>query len=99
MCQLQSTLHTIVKIPASFHTNKTRNIETYHQQAIVAQRVAGYGGEVGTMVQDAAAVALPSSMASNQAEVPGGGHRVRAAGKPPQGDVHGRPEDVPGHAV
>lgn len=67
---------------------------TYHQQAVVAKRVAGYGGEVVMVAQDVAAVALPSSVASHQAEVPGGGHGVRAVGKPPQGDINRRPQDV-----
>lgn len=51
------------------------------------------------MAQDVAAVALPSSVASHQAEVPGGGDGVGAARKPPQGDVNGRPQDTHGHAV
>lgn len=51
------------------------------------------------MAQDAAAVALPSSVSSRQAEVPAGGHGVRAAGKPPQGDVNRGPQYTQGHAV
>lgn len=54
----------------------TRISATYHKQAIVAQRVAGYGGDVVVMVQDAAAVALPPSVTARQAEVPAGGHGV-----------------------
>lgn len=50
---------------------------TYHQQAVGAQRVAGDGGEVIVVAQDAAAVALPASLARpSQAEVPGGRHGV-----------------------
>ena len=51
------------------------------------------------VTQDAAAVALPSSVASRQAEVPAGGHGVRATGEPPQGDVNGRLQDTQGHTV
>lgn len=51
------------------------------------------------VAKDATAVALPSPVASCQAEVPAGGHSVRATGKPPQGDINGRTQDVGGHAV
>ena len=81
------------------HTTNIRNNPTYHQQAVVAKRVAGYGGEVVMMAHDAAAVALPSSVASHQAQVPAGGHSIWATGEPPQGDVNGRPQDTNGHAV
>lgn len=72
---------------------------SYHEQAIVPERVAGYGGEVVVMAQDAAAVALPSPLTSHQAEVPAGRHGIRPAGKPPQGDVNGGPQDMQGHPL
>jgi len=51
------------------------------------------------MFQDAAALALPSSLPSCQAEVPTGGHGVWATGKPPQGHVNGSPQDTQRHAI
>lgn len=75
------------------------NKPTYHQQAIVPQRVAGNGGEVVVVAYNAAAVALPSSVAAHQAEVPARGHSIGAAGQPPQGDVDGRPQDTWRHAL
>lgn len=67
---------------------------THHQQAVIAQRVAGNSGEVVVMAEDTAAIALPPSMAPHQAEVPGGRHSVRAVGEPPQSDVDRRPQDM-----
>lgn len=60
---------------------------SYHEEAVVAQRVAGDGGEVVMMAEDAAAVALPSPLSSHEAEVPAGRHGVGTTRKPPQGDV------------
>lgn len=51
------------------------------------------------VAHDAAAVTLPSSVASREAEVPRGGHGVRAVGEPPQGDVDRRPQDVQRHSL
>lgn len=45
---------------------------THHEEPIVAQGVAGNGGEVVVMAEDAAAVALPAPLAAGQAQVPGG---------------------------
>lgn len=38
---------------------------THHQEPVVAQRVAGYGGEVVLMAEDAAAIALPATLAAS----------------------------------
>lgn len=45
---------------------------THHEEPVVAQRVAGNGGEVVVMAEDAAAIALPAPLAASQALVPGG---------------------------
>lgn len=49
---------------------------SYHEQAIIAEGVAGYSGEVVVVAQDAAAVALPTSLTAHQTEVPAGRHGV-----------------------
>lgn len=72
---------------------------THHEEPVVAQRVAGNGGEIVAMAEDAAAVALPAPLAAGQAQVPGGRRGVRAVGEPPQGDVDGRLQDVQGEAI
>lgn len=79
------------------HNHPTQT--SYHEQTIVAKRVAGYSCEVVMVAQDAAAIALPSPMASHQAQVPAGGYGVRAAGKAPQGDVNRGPQHTQRHAV
>lgn len=58
---------TVIQIHDTYHALNMRNNSTYHQQAVVSQRVTGYGGEVVVMAEDVAAVALPSSVASHQA--------------------------------
>lgn len=84
---------------SSTETAQHPNSRPHHEQTVVAERVAGDGGEVVVMAEDAAAVALPPSLASHQAEVPAGGHGVGAARKPPQGDVNGGPQDTQGDAI
>lgn len=65
---------------------------SYHEQAIVAKRVAGYGREVVVMAQDVAAITLPPTMASHKAQVPAGRYSVGATGKAPQSDIDRGPQ-------
>lgn len=63
-------------------------LATHHEHSVVAERVTGERGEVVMVPQDTAALALPATLPAQQAEVPAGGHGVRATGKPPQRGVH-----------
>lgn len=69
-------------------------VNSYHKQSVVSQWTAGYGGDIVMVGQDATALTLPSSLSAPQAEVPRGRHRIRATGKPPQGDVDRGPQDM-----
>lgn len=72
---------------------KARNpLATHHEHGIVAERVTGERGEVVVVAQETAALALPTALPAQQAEVPAGGHGVSAAGKPPQCGVHRHPQ-------
>lgn len=55
---------------------QTGGDHTHHEEPVVAQRLAGNGGEIVVMAEDAAAVALPAPLAAAQAQVPGGRHGV-----------------------
>lgn len=77
----------------------TSNNPTHHEQTVVAQRVAGDGGEIVLMLLNAAALAPPAAQTPRQAEVPAGGHGVRAVREPPQGDVDGGPQVAQRHTV
>lgn len=50
----------------------TGGVHAHHEEPVVAQGVAGNGGEVVVMAEDAAAVALPAPLAASQTQVPGG---------------------------
>lgn len=51
------------------------------------------------MLQDAAALAPPPTLTPRQAEVPVGGHGVRAVSETPQGDVDGVSQDTLGQTI